>query len=367
MQTQRAAWLFHAKSSLVSLPVDFLVFVACPFLIAAVLLTTIENGHAAILPAAVAILFTWFHDLPGFWRVYSDRRLFQNYQLRLTIIPILLFASCVSLSLLDFHTFLTLIVLWRVKHGAGQNYGIARLYEVKNSTPADCPRLLDKSFHWIWAAAAFNPVMSQFLRGQNIAAFCEWLDPVLMALAAAVSFALLVNLVQRIRSNRPVPLMKYGFSAATACLFLILREVGMRDRLFFFCLHEAVHALQYFAITGISNVAGLNSLKQIFFEKSSNPRPWYLLAGLILVSAGVARLGGLVGSFGGPTQKLFWGSFSSMTVVAHYYFDGFAFKRKTEPLISRREQWKDLAVQISYLALALAAVLAFEGLLKIHG
>jgi hypothetical protein len=107
----------------------------------------VAQGAVYALVAAVGVL-TFAHLIAVVPRAYLNPAVFAAYRTRLTVVPVVLIAA-----LLISPTALAaagiVAVLWDVHHSAMQNFGFARLYDLKAGNPPTMLRATDLRLNWV--------------------------------------------------------------------------------------------------------------------------------------------------------------------------------------------------------------------------
>ncbi|MEO9129990.1 MAG: hypothetical protein ABI240_02150 [Sphingomonas sp.] len=136
---------------------DALLFWGAP-LIAFLLVQAWLRGWDMLAPPAIAkpmvigmfgflSVLTWAHLIAVVPRAYLNSDVFAAYRLRLTIVPVLLIALLlISPTALIAAT--VLAVFWDVHHSAMQNFGFARIYDMKAGNPPQLLRTTDLRLNW---------------------------------------------------------------------------------------------------------------------------------------------------------------------------------------------------------------------------
>jgi hypothetical protein len=104
----RRLWIFG--------PVQDLVFVlGTPLLILGTFALARRGGWMdGLLTFALALATA--HYFPGILRAYGDRALFRRFRVRLTVAPLVLFATSITFAYLNLHAVLLLALLWGQWH-----------------------------------------------------------------------------------------------------------------------------------------------------------------------------------------------------------------------------------------------------------
>src|SRR6185295_9595840 len=131
-------WIVNAAS-------DLLLFIGTPVLIVPVALLAQHWWSTAQLYLFVASFGAVAHHLPGMMRAYGDKALFARYRWRFILAPILLLASCVTMSFVSPAALLLVVLAWSTWHGAMQVHGFARIYDAKAGATGRLAARLDQA------------------------------------------------------------------------------------------------------------------------------------------------------------------------------------------------------------------------------
>ncbi|MBH47554.1 MAG: hypothetical protein CME71_05240 [Halobacteriovorax sp.] len=95
---------------------------------------------------SLIIYFDFSHLLLVFWRSHGNQQIFTKFKKRMLLSPLLIVALVILPSHLLFY-FACLVALWDLWHISMQNFGLARIYEVKTSKDTQKNRLSDQLIH----------------------------------------------------------------------------------------------------------------------------------------------------------------------------------------------------------------------------
>lgn len=146
----RRAELFRADRCIIGPDADFLFFWGCPLL--AVMFTYTWVGVFSLLlpvePAIGGFVFaatalTYAHLLPVFLRSHLNADIFAAHRTRLTVGPVLLLLALIF-SKPAFIVAGVVGAFWDIYHSAQQNFGLARIYDMKAGNPGTTGRWLDR-------------------------------------------------------------------------------------------------------------------------------------------------------------------------------------------------------------------------------
>ncbi|RYD67923.1 MAG: hypothetical protein EOP58_01935 [Sphingomonadales bacterium] len=227
---------------------------------------------AAISSQAVIALFgfvsvlTWAHLIAVVPRAYLNPEVFAAYKMRLTVVPVLLLAA-----LFLSHTALViaavLAVFWDVHHSAMQNFGFARIYDMKAGNAPNTLRGADLRLNWLLyvgplaAGAALATHTIYFLQfdgtmlsaltklpgvlearhdGIRIAAMCAY--------AGVIGWAA-VDYARAMRAGYKLPAHKLATILVTGAVSIL--AWGFSPPLVALAAINLYHAVQYFALVWV--------------------------------------------------------------------------------------------------------------------
>jgi hypothetical protein len=231
--------------------------------------TTVSSQAVVALFGFVSVL-TWAHLIAVVPRAYMNREVFAAYKLRLTIVPVLLLAA-----LFVSHTALVaaavLAVFWDVHHSAMQNFGFARIYDMKAGNPPNMLRATDLRLNWLLyvgplaAGAALATHTIYFLQfdGTMLSALTS-LPGVLatqhegVRLAAMLAYAgvigwAVVDYTRAIRAGYKPPAHKLATMIVTGSVSIL--AWGFSPPLVALAAINLYHAVQYFALVWVKEGA----------------------------------------------------------------------------------------------------------------
>ncbi len=243
-------------------PVLALLFVQAWLYLSALLPGPQELRMAGFL-GMISALLTYGHLVAVAPRAYLNRDVFESHRLKLTLVPVVLLAALL-VSPTCFIVGAVLTVFWDAHHSAMQNFGLARIYDMKAGNPAELLRRTDMRLNWILyvgplAAGASLPFhlasFGQFgqLGWSRIAALPGVLEGELGPISiAAVGATLAVILWSAYDYARA---MHAGYRIPAHKLAMTLSSGGVSITAWGFCSPPVAlasiniyHALQYFAL-----------------------------------------------------------------------------------------------------------------------
>ncbi|MFW2852620.1 hypothetical protein ACM61V_11935 [Sphingomonas sp. TX0543] len=127
------------------------------------------TGPMVIGLFGVISVLTWAHLIAVVPRAYLNREVFDAYRTRLTLVPLVLITSLL-LSPTALVIAAVIAVFWDVHHSAMQNFGFARIYDLKAGNSPQQLRATDLRLNWalyvgpIAAGAALATHLSHFQR-----------------------------------------------------------------------------------------------------------------------------------------------------------------------------------------------------------
>lgn len=215
---------------------------------------------------AVIAVTTWAHLIAVVPRAYLNREVFGTYRTRLIVAPVTLITL-----LLVSHTALVaaavLAVFWDVYHSAMQNFGFARLYDMKAGNAPATLRATDLRLNMalyvgpLAAGAALAVHLGYFAKfdGTALAALTQVPgmlmahQPVISVAATLAYLAILgwgiVDYRAAIRAGYRLPAHKLATMAATGTVSIL--AWGFEPPLVALATINLYHAVQYFALVWI--------------------------------------------------------------------------------------------------------------------
>lgn len=281
-----------------------------------------ETG-AWLLVGAVGVL-TFAHLVAVVPRAYLNAEVFAAYRLRLTIVPALLItALLVSPTALIVAGLIA--VLWDVHHSAMQNFGFARLYDMKAGNPAAMLRATDLRLNW---ALYVGPLAAGAALGSHFADFPRLSGSVLQSLVTLPgvleaqhsgirTVAILaylgvigwatVDYARAIRGGYRVPAHKLATIGVSGGVSLL--AWGFAPPLVALAAINLYHAVQYFALVWVKEGGRMRAL---------GPRAAIVFAG------GCALFGLAYAAVGAGEPGLALAPFIACSLL-HFWYDGFVW------------------------------------------
>lgn len=276
------------------------------------------------LVAGVGVL-TFAHLIAVVPRAYLNREVFTAYRTRLTLIPVLLIAALlISPTALIVASIVA--VLWDVHHSAMQNFGFARLYDMKAGNPPALLRTTDLRLNWVMyvgplaAGAALIQHFARFphLDGTALAALTHVpgvLEDRQAAIRAAAILAYAVVLAwtamdyrRAMRAGYRLPVHKLATMAVTGAVSIL--AWGFSSPLVALAAINLYHAVQYFALVWAKEGVQMTRIGRT---------PLHAGFTFFAACAGFGILYALVGD-GRPTLLL--APFIACSLL-HFWLDGF--------------------------------------------
>lgn len=287
---------------------------------------------AAISSQAVLALFgfvsvlTWAHLIAVVPRAYLNPEVFAAYRLRLTIVPILLFAA-----LFVSHTALVaaavLAVFWDIHHSAMQNFGFARIYDMKAGNAPDMLRATDLRLNWMLyvgplaagAALAAHTVNFQQFDGTMLDALTSVPGVLagqhegvrlaaMLAYAAVIGWAVL-DYARAIRGGYKLPAHKLATIVVTGAVSIL--AWGLSPPLVALAAINLYHAVQYFALVWVKEGGRM---------RGPGPR----LRAALLFGLGCALFGLAYAAAVAGHASLFVAPFIACSLL-HFWYDSFVW------------------------------------------
>lgn len=284
---------------------------------------------------AISVL-TWAHLIAVVPRAYLNREVFHAYRTRLTVVPVALIALLL-LSPIALVFASVLAVLWDVHHSAMQNFGFARIYDMKAGNPPQLLRATDLRLNWalyvgpIATGAALATHIDHFLKFDGT--ICQALTtlPGVLAtehggirLAAIILYGIVIGwtAIDYYRASRAgyrLPAHKLATMIVTGSVSIL--AWGFSPPLVALATVNLYHAVQYFALVWtkeggrMAEALGHGDRKQ---------------AALVFF-AGSAVFG--LGYMGAVSNSLRWvvAPFIACSLL-HFWYDGFVWSVRNRQL-----------------------------------
>jgi tetratricopeptide (TPR) repeat protein len=340
------------RDSFISSPVsDAFFLLGCPlFVLSGLVLLLHYNAVTLTAFVIFTAIYTGAHHLPGFFRAYGTREIFNANRVRLIVAPVLL------LSLLAYMEFRGLrgyiVVLWFFNwwHTAMQNYGLMRVYERKVLPAMKGSVMLDMATLLVWhftASEVFSDDMrfdlSQHLfnLGVSNAMFVSsalWILRWTGIVASVILAALYIrNLIVQFRSNATIAINKQIFLITTYGLYFFMFSHYTKD--ISTSVESFFHNTQYLFFVWV--------MQRRLAQKGDVGRAFNWFGSLFSIrSAGVAVLvyGGAIAAWGylmggsikpriAPETVLpVFNALYATSAFLHYYTDSFIWKARTRQI-----------------------------------
>jgi hypothetical protein len=318
---------------------DALLFWGAP-LIAFLLVQAWLRGWDVLAPPAIGkpmvigmfgaiSVLTWAHLIAVVPRAYLNSEVFAAYRLRLTVVPVLLIALLL-LSPTALIAASVLAVFWDVHHSAMQNFGFARIYDMKAGNPPQQLRTTDLRLNWALyvgpiAAGAALATHTDHLRTFDGTIFhtLTTLPGVLAAdhqgirIAAIALYALVIGWTvidygRAMRAGYRLPSHKLATMVITGVVSIL--AWGFSPPLVALAAINLYHAVQYFALVWAKESGHMTG-------KLGRGRKGYaallFFAGSIVFGLGYAAAG--AGSI-----KIFLAPFIACSLL-HFWYDSFVW------------------------------------------
>ena len=277
---------------------------------------------------AVIAVTTWAHLIAVVPRAYGNREVFAAYRTRLTVAPILLiallFVSPIALVVAS-----VLAVFWDVYHSAMQNFGFARLYDMKAGNPADRLRATDLRLNTLLyigplaAGAALATHLDSFAKfdGTMLATLAELPGALsqyngairlvaILAYAVVIGWAL-IDYACAIRDGYRLPAHKAATLIATGSVSIL--AWGFTPPVVALATINLYHAVQYFALVWVKEGGRMTAAA----DGRKARALLYFGGGSILF--GLAYAAAATGSV-----RVFLAPFIACSLL-HFWYDGFVW------------------------------------------
>jgi hypothetical protein len=308
-------------------PVLALLFVELWLGLASLLPAPLELRMAGFLGVLSALL-TYAHLVAVAPRAYLNQTVFRSHRLKLTVVPVLLLgALLVSPACFVIGTVLS--VFWDAHHSAMQNFGLARIYDMKAGNPPLLLRRTDMRLNWMLyigplAAGASLPFHFQsFGQFQSVgwgelAALPGVLEGRLDTITQIAVVAWLTTLAwagfdyaRAVRAGYRIPAHKLVMTASTGLVSVL--AWGFSSPPVALAAINIYHAIQYFALVWLKEGTSL----QAFFGAHAR-RAFDLFILFCALVAGAYALASHLGA------QWLLAPFIACSLL-HFWFDGFVW------------------------------------------
>lgn len=349
---QIAAWLSplaSRKASIINPTADAIIFYASPLWAVMLLLGLSQTDlwyaidyfdyEHGVLSFMIGVLTT-SHLLAVVYRSHLNPTVFKRWPIRFTLVPLLLFAM-LNASMWVMVAATVLAVFWDVYHSGMQNFGLARIYDMKAGNDAKTGRFLDSMISQVLYA---GPIAAGATLAFHMESFDSFADVGAAALttvpgvvdghaqlirwivipASLVAWAVYIVGYWRLsRRGYKVAPQKVILMATTALASII--AWGFNPFATAFAIMNLFHAVQYYGILYARE--GDNLTKTCRADRApKSAKPWIIAAILLLptVAYGVWEM------LASPGWDVFYAAILTVALM-HFWYDGFIWSvRKKE-------------------------------------
>lgn len=225
----------------------------------------IAEGATIGLFGFVAVL-TWAHLIAVLPRAYCNPEVFACYRTRLTVVPVVLIAALL-VSPTALAVAAVVAVFWDVHHSAMQNFGFARIYDMKAKNPPHLLRAADLRLNWMLYVGPIATGASLIAHAQYTdkleGTVFAWLTgaPGLLAadqaeirIAAIAAYAAVIlwaafDYAKAMRAGYQLPPYKLATIAVSGTVSVL--AWGFSPPVIAFAAINLYHAVQYFALVWV--------------------------------------------------------------------------------------------------------------------
>ena len=316
---------------------DALLFWGAP-LIAFLLVQAWLRGWYELAPPAIGkpmvigmfgfiSVLTWAHLIAVVPRAYLNGDVFAAYRLRLTIVPILLI-SLLMVSPTALIAAAVLAVFWDVHHAAMQNFGFARIYDMKAGNAPQLLRATDLRLNWalyvgpLAAGAALATHMDHLLKFDGttfqtlttlpgiFAADHQGIRIAAIALYIAIIGWTMIDYARAMRAGYRLPAHKLATMVITGLVSIL--AWGFSPPAVALAAINLYHAVQYFALVWTKESGHMTGK---LGRGNRGYAALFFFAGSIVFGLGYAAAG--AGSI-----KIFLAPFIACSLL-HFWYDSF--------------------------------------------
>ena len=233
---------------------DGLWFIALPFIAVAIALF-FHTQLPYIAQASIAVWITVPHHYAGWLRGYGLAEDWQRWRTRLVLGPLVLIPTVLFGSAFIPITLALMLMLWDHQHSMMQQYGFARIYDIKAGSG---DRLTGRYDFWLGIVLYTNMLLTAPLWAELwIAELYRWdlaltasevrtLQTTSYGVTAAYLVFYTVYVVRSVAAGHSVNPVKYAFVFASYALWYF---VSWRDSfLVYLVAHRLMHGIQYMAM-----------------------------------------------------------------------------------------------------------------------
>lgn len=287
------------------------------------------------------LIWTHAHLAAVFFRSHGNAGIFTQHKVAFLAVPILLFVGFLLSDWLILSG-LVLAVFWATYHIGMQNFGLARIYDVRRGNPPELGRRLDYWLHQLinlgpfLAGLSLLPSLSSFRRFGDVGweAPGKWvseyglvhgaLTPTLLIAAGFFLTYYVYSYWQYSKEGYRLSLQKTTLLVTTAAASIIAWGFLAPWKAFF--VMNFFHSLQYFALVWCIEKPNLRRLFRMAGHSKGN---WIALLAFLLI---LFAFGLGYRQYGMDYQELRWAAaFALVVALMHYWYDGFIWSvRKRE-------------------------------------
>ena len=317
---------------------DLVLYVGTPLLLIPAFAMAQARWSVQEIYLFVAAFGAMGHHLPGLFRAYGDRALFDRFRSRFIVAPLFLVGTCVLFYAYDLKGIILVVFFWGVWHGMMQTYGFCRIYDAKTRSFAAINRRLDFLTCAVWFATAVflsSPRMTDTLSAYystGAPMIPPWiihsLQRGLLAVAIGVGVLFFANFFWMwSRGQRPNP-VKLALVVSSVAFWFYCNN-GVTNIIAGIALFEVFHDVQYLSLVWIYNRnrvekdSSIGGFMRFIFRRSGSLIGLYI--GLIFAYGSLAF-------FNSHLQvqnisRILTGVVTASALL-HFYYDGFIWKMR---------------------------------------
>ena len=306
-----------------------LALLAVKFWLAFAALQSVATGDVmASALISFSIIITYGHLVAVVPRAYLNVEVFAANRLRLTVVPVVLIAVIIW-SPMMFAILGAIAILWDVHHSAMQNFGLARIYDLKAGNAPERLRQTDLRLSWFLYV---GPIASGAGLLLHLHALDRLNDTSLAAIArlpgllegqlsiiAAIAMALWAGAIglavtdyrRAMADGYRLPPHKLALIMTTG--FVSLIAWGFSSPLVALVSINIYHAVQYFALVWLKEGARMTAM--------APKRKWTAA----IVFGGLCALFGVAYSVAIPMGIQWLGGIFLACSILHFWYDGFVW------------------------------------------
>jgi len=337
MKSLKYSWLISPR-------LDFLFFIGAPLLIIPGFQLLSSFVSVAAIKLGVMGISATGHHLPGFIRAYTDKSIFNQFKLRLILVPTLFILMALSAGIFKLTFVFWILIVWGTWHGAMQILGFLRIYDAKAGFQSQSTARLDfwMCLTWFvqvvfWSTGKKMTIFSSFYMGGGPLLPATWiraLETGWLVLTAAVTAAFLHRFLDNWFRHGYLNLPKLLCMVASFG-FWAYCMISIQHLIIGLVLWEIFHDAQYnvfvwnYNRNRVAKDFSQSRIERFLFRTDWRKTAFYALCIAAYGSFGLLMQDalGIYQSVASADSMLFQiGNVFAASAMMHFYLDGFIWK-----------------------------------------